>query len=261
MKISLITVCYNSEQTIEDTLNSVLNQNYKNYEYLIIDGLSTDSTMDIIHKKEKDFGGKLKIISEKDKGLYDAMNKGIKMATGDIIGILNSDDVLANSTVFNQIIDAFSNNKIDGTYSDLIFLDNSLKFPVRNFIAHYPSKKLGWHPPHPTLYLKKECYDKIGYFDLQYKIAADYDFMLRLLKINPNLFYIKNYLVKMRSGGVSTDGLSGYIKNLKEADKVLRKNNVSFPIFCNFARILKTISQSISAKINKKKILEKIKSE
>lgn len=261
MKISLITVCYNSEQTIEDTLNSVLNQNYQNYEYLIIDGLSTDSTMNIIRNKEKEFKGKLKVVSEKDKGLYDAMNKGIKMATGDIIGILNSDDVLANSTVFNQIVEAFSNNKIDGVYSDLIFLDDSLKYPVRNFIAHHQSKKLGWHPPHPTLYLKKSVYSKIGYFDLQYKIAADYDFMLRLLKTNPNLFYIQSYFVKMRSGGVSTDGLSGYIKNLKEADKVLRKNNVSFPIFCNFTRILKTISQSISAKINKKKILEKIKCE
>lgn len=258
MKISLITVCYNSEKTIEETLNSVLMQNYTNYEYLIIDGLSTDHTMDIIYKKENEFKGKLRIISEKDKGLYDAMNKGIKMSTGDIIGILNSDDVLINDSVFEQIITAFSKNKIDGTYSDLIFFDEKMEVPVRDFIAHYPSKKFGWHPPHPTLYLKKDVYDKVGYFDLQYRIAADYDFMLRLLKQKPNLFYIKNYLVKMRSGGVSTDGLTGYFKNLKEADKVLRNNNISFPIFCNFIRIFKTIWQSVIAKINSKEIIEKL---
>lgn len=258
MKISLITVCYNSERTIEDTLKSVLEQEYKNYEYLIIDGASKDHTLDIIKKYESRFNGNLKIISEKDKGLYDAMNKGIKMAKGDIIGILNSDDVLASSHVFEKIVNTFENNDIDGLYSDLIFLDENLVNPVRNFIAHKQSKKFGWHPPHPTLYLKRQIYDTIGCFDLNYRIAADYDFMLRLLHNDAKLFYIKDYLVKMRSGGVSTNGLNGYIENLKEANKVLRKNKIKFPILSNMIRIVKTFNQLVSAKINRNKIIEKI---
>lgn len=258
MKISLITVCYNSEKTIEDTLKSVLSQTYQNYEYLIIDGLSSDKTLDIIKKYESKFNGKLRLISEKDKGLYDAMNKGICLAKGEIIGILNSDDMLTNPNVFQTIINTFKNNNIDGTYSDLVFFDEQLEYPVRNFIAHKQSKKLGWHPPHPTLYLKKDVYDKVGFFNLDYKIAADYDFMLRMMRSNVNLFYINDYLVKMRSGGTSTNGLQGYIKNLKEADKVLRKNNVCFPITSNLFRIVKTFYQGMDAKINKNKIVARL---
>lgn len=259
MKISLITVCYNSEKTIEETLKSVLNQTYQNYEYLIIDGNSKDSTLDIIKKYEKLFDGRLRYISERDKGLYDAMNKGVGLASGDIIGILNSDDLLANKDVFKTIVNNFENNNIDGIYSDLVFLDSqTMSIPTRNFIAHKQSKILGWHPPHPTLYLKKDVYNKVGLFDLNYRIAADYDFMLRMLNSNVKLFYIKSYLVKMRSGGVSTDGLNGYVKNLKEADKVLRRNKIKLPIICNLFRILKTFNQGFSAKINKNKITKKI---
>ena len=258
MKISLITVCYNSEKTVEDTLKSVLQQNYENYEYIVIDGKSKDHTIDIVKKYEQKFDGRLKFISEPDKGIYDAMNKGIKLAKGDIIGILNSDDVLTNSSVFDKIVTAFKNNDVDGVYSNLVFLDETLQMPVRNFIAHKQSKVLGWHPPHPTLYLKKEVYESVGYFDLNYKIAADYDFMLRMLKNNFKLYYIDDYLVKMRSGGVSTNGLKGYFKNLKEADSVLRKNHILFPVISNITRIIKTIFQGFSAKINAKKILKKL---
>ena len=258
MKISLITVCYNSEKTVEDTLKSVLQQNYENYEYIVIDGKSKDHTIDIVKKYEQKFAGRLKFISEPDKGIYDAMNKGIKLAKGDIIGILNSDDVLTNSSVFDKIVTAFKNNDVDGVYSNLVFLDETLQMPVRNFIAHKQSKVLGWHPPHPNLYLKTEVYESVGYFDLNYKIAADYDFMLRMLKNNFKLYYIDDYLVKMRSGGVSTNGLKGYFRNLKEADSVLRKNHISFPVISNITRIIKTIFQGFSAKINAKKILKKL---
>ena len=257
MKISIITVCWNSEKTIEDTIKSVLEQFYDNYEYIIVDGKSTDDTLKIIKKFEKKFNGKLKFISEKDKGLYDAMNKGIKMASGDIIGIINSDDILANNKVFEKIVNNIGN--ADGIYSDLVFMDEeTMSIPTRNFIGHKYTKKMGWHPPHPTLYLKRYVYDNIGYFDTNYRIAADLDFMMRLINANYKLNYFKDYFVIMRSGGVSTDGLKGYLKNLKEANIVLKKNNIVFPHLTNIIRIFKTFNQGISAKINKNKIMKKV---
>lgn len=261
MKITLITVCYNSEKTIKDTLDSVLNQTYENYEYLIIDGKSKDDTVEIVKRYEKKFKGKIKIISESDKGLYDAMNKGIKKATGDIIGILNSDDILANKHVFEKIVNTFNEKKVDAVYSNLVFMEETLKIPVRNFIAHKPSKYFGWHPPHPTLYLRKNVYDEIGKFNLNYKICADFDFMMRIIKHDYKFAYIKEYFVIMRAGGISTDGLKGYIKNLKEANVVLRNNNIKFYHLINFFRIFKTFNQGISAKIFKNKILNRLREE
>lgn len=259
MKISLITVTYNSEKTLEETIKSILNQKYENYEHIIVDGLSKDNTMEIVRKYENKYNGKLKYISEKDTGLYDAMNKGIKMASGDIIGILNSDDILANELVFEKIVNTFKNTDCDATYSDLVFMDEkTMKIPVRNFMAHKYSKIMGWHPPHPTLYLKKEIYNAIGCFNTNYRIAADLDFMMRLIKNNYKLSYIKEYLILMRSGGVSTNGLKGYLKNLKEANLVLKVNGIKCFRIVNIFRIFKTIWQGIDAKINKKKIIKKL---
>ena len=252
MKITLITVCFNSEKTIEDTLKSVLAQNYKNYEYLIIDGLSKDKTMDIVKSYEKKFKGKLKYISEKDKGLYDAMNKGIKMAKGDIIGILNSDDILANENVFKTISHRFKDTKCDGTYSNLYIMDyETMSKPERIFIPKYGNYKLGWYPPHPTLYLKKEVYETYGLYNQDYRIAADYDFMLRILKNNVNLEYINDVLVLMRSGGVSTNGLKGYKKSFDESIKVLKNNKIKLPYIVNIIRTFKILSQSLKKKKNK----------
>ena len=246
MKISLITVCFNSSATIKDTLESVLKQTYDNYEYLIIDGLSKDNTIDIVMSYEKKFKGKLKIVSEKDKGLYDAMNKGIKLATGDIIGIVNSDDVLAHENVFKNVIDNIGD--YDGVYSNLLMLDEKLEKPYRLLKSNKVSKKMGWHMPHPTLYLRKDVYKKYGYFNLDYRIAADLDFMLRLINNNVNLKYVDDYFVYMRSGGVSTAGLKGYYKNFKESYKVLKKNYVKLPFISNSIRTLNVFSQKIKAK-------------
>lgn len=246
MKISIITVCYNSETTIQDTLESVLSQTYDNYEYLIIDGKSTDLTLNIIKEYEKKFDGKLKFISEKDKGLYDAMNKGVKMASGDIIGIINSDDILAHKNVFKKVIENIKDN--DGVYSNLLMLDENLEKPYRLFKSKNISKKFGWHPPHPTLYLKKEVYEKYGYFDLDYRIAADLDFMLRIINNDTKLKYINDYFVYMRSGGASTNGLKGYYKNFKESYDVLKKNNVKFPFITNIKRTLNVYIQKLKAR-------------
>ena len=236
MKISLITVCYNSEKTIEDTLKSVLNQTYKNYEHIIVDGLSKDNTLDIIKKYETKFNDKLKIVSEKDKGIYDAMNKGIKLATGDIIGILNSDDILYDENVFELISKSFDENT-DGVYSNLVLMNEEFTKITRNFKSKTVTKKKGFHPPHPTLYVKKDIYDKYGNYNINYKIAADLDFMYRIINNNVNLKYIDTCFVKMRTGGTSTNGLKGYYKNFKEAYKVLKNNKRRFPLLTNIYRI------------------------
>ena len=249
MKITIITVCYNSEKTIRDTIESVLSQNYDNYEHLIIDGKSKDNTLKIIDEYKKKYKGKLRVISEKDKGLYDAMNKGIEKATGDIIGLLNSDDKYADSKVLEEIAKAFKNKKIEGTYSDLEFKDQDMEKTTRVWISKQGKYQLGWHPPHPTLYLRQEVDTKIGKFNLKYRMCADYDFMIRMMVNKTQLNYIPKVLIHMRSGGVSTAGLKGYIKNFKESYKVLKNNKIKFPLFVNVIRVLKTILQMIKSKI------------
>lgn len=253
MKISIITATYNSEKTIKDTLESVLKQTYNDYEHIIIDGLSKDNTMEIVKEYEIRYNGKLKYISDKDDGLYDAMNKGIKMATGDIIGILNSDDIYANEKVLEKIVNKFMDEKCDGTYANLIFMDEkTMTNPQRIWKSANGKIENGWHPAHPTLYLKKEIYDKVGLFNLKYKICADYDFMIRMIKDESiKLKYINDYIVYMRLGGTSTNGIKGYIKNLKEANIVLKDNNIKYPYIVNIKRICKTIKQMLLSKFIK----------
>ena len=252
MKITLITVCFNSEKTIKDTLKSVLKQTYKDYEYLIIDGKSNDGTIDIIKEYEPKFNGRLKWISEKDNGLYDAMNKGIKLAKGEVIGILNSDDIFANNNVLKTISDTFKKKKCDASYSDLVFMDEeTMKVPQRYFISKTGNYKLGWHPPHPTLYVKKNIYDKYGLYNQDYRIAADYDFMLRIMKNKVKIAYIPKVLIHMRSGGVSTNGIKGYIKSFKESLAVLKNNEIKCAFFVNSIRTVKVVLQGVKAKIKR----------
>ncbi len=239
MKISILTVCYNSDKTIKDTLESVLKQEYTNYEYLIVDGKSQDNTLKIVKEYEKKFNGKLKIISEKDKGLYDAMNKGIEMATGEIIGIINSDDILAHEKVFQTVIENIKN--VDGVYSNLLMLDEKLEKPYRLFKPKKLSLKWGWAMPHPTLYLKKSIYKNYGMFDLRYKVTSDYDFMLRIILAGCKFKYVDDYFVYMRSGGASTKGLKGYIYNFKESYKALKHNRVRFSFLTNCKRTVENV--------------------
>jgi len=253
MKISIITVCYNSANTIKDTLESVLQQTYANYEYLIIDGKSKDNTLDIVNSYKDKFKDKLVVISEKDKGLYDAMNKGIKMATGDIIGIINSDDILAHENVFKNVIKNIDDN--GGVYSNLLMLDENLQKPYRLLKSKKVSRYLGWHMPHPTLYLKKEVYEKYGNFNTKYRIAADLDFMLRIINNNVKLKYIDDYFVYMRSGGASTNGLKGYYKNFKDSYNVLKNNKRKLPFLTNCIRIIQTFIERIKV-INKRKVFK-----
>lgn len=243
MKISIITVCYNSGKTIEDTLKSVLSQTYTNYEYVIKDGGSTDNTLDIIKEYEPKFKGKIKLITGPDKGLYNAMNIAISNAKGDIVGIINSDDVLASNNVFQSVIDNIEG--YDAVFSNLIFKDENLDKIKRRYSGKVKNYKLGWHPPHPTLYIKKYVYDDIGTFNTKFKIAADYDFMLRLMKSKYKLKYVDDVYVYMRTGGVSTNGFKGYKKNFNDSYDVLIHNDINFPIFVAFKRSLETLIEMI----------------
>ncbi len=206
MKVSIITITYNSSATVEDTLRTVVSQDYPDLEYIIIDGKSKDKTLEIVEKYKH---GIAKIVSEKDKGLYDALNKGIKHATGDIIGMLHSDDLYANDQVISKVVKKFEEDpSIEGVYADLVFVNrNDVNKVMRTWNSgEYEEDAFvrGWMPPHPTFFVKKECYEKFGGFNTELKLSADYELMLRLIHKNKiKLAYLNEVIVKMRMGGVS----------------------------------------------------------
>lgn len=240
MKISIITVCYNSEKTIEDTIQSVLNQSYKNFEYIIVDGKSSDSTLDIINKYLTD--DRIKLISEKDKGLYDAMNKGIAMSTGDIVATLNSDDVLYDNNIFQTVIDNYDDNT-DILYADVLYCDENLNKTIRDYISGKKTSDY-WIPAHPSMYVRKEVYESLGTYNIQYKVTADYDFVVRCNVHNIRYKYLRQYFVKMRYGGAS-NGLKGYTTNFFESFKVLKRNGIPFPLTKTIIRTFHTLNQLI----------------
>ena len=228
MKISIITATFNSGKFIESCIKSILKQNYKKFEIIIIDGLSTDSTI----KKIKTLLYKhnnIKIFSEKDLGIYHALNKGIEKANGDIIGFVHSDDLLYNKNVLSNIIDVFKNSNIDGVYGDLQYVE---KQNTNKVIRYWKSKDFkpnlinkGWTPPHPTLYLKKKVYEKHGFFDLNYKISSDYDFMTKIFMDNTfNFKYIPKVITKMRVGGISNKNIKNVLIKSLEDYKVIYRN-------------------------------------
>ncbi|MDO6760256.1 glycosyltransferase family 2 protein [Tamlana sp. 2_MG-2023] len=230
MKVSIITATYNSADVIEHCMQSVLNQDYPNIEYIIIDGQSKDHTLNIVVEYQKKYPN-IKVISEPDSGIYDALNKGIQKATGDVIGFVHSDDFLANSSVISNIVKAFKSQNCDGVYGDLEYVDQQNTNKVIRYwkSCDFDQKllKKGWMPAHPTLFLKSDIYKKHGIFDLDFKIAADYDFILRVFK-NPELrfVYIPEVITKMRVGGASNRSLKNIISKSKEDYKALHKNNI-----------------------------------
>lgn len=214
MKVSIITVTYNSEQHLEETIQSVINQSYQNIEYIIIDGASTDSTLTIVEKYKSKIS---KIVSEKDEGLYFALNKGIELATGDIIGILHSDDFYTNVDVIKNIIETFSNNKCDAVYANLNYVSkiNTTKIIRKWNSGNYKEGSFinGWMPPHPTFFVKKEIYNKLGSFNTRLKTSADYELMLRFIHKNKiKLGYLHQFIVSMRVGGQSNESVNNRIK-------------------------------------------------
>jgi glycosyltransferase involved in cell wall biosynthesis len=230
MKVSIITATYNSATTITACINSVLNQSYADIEYIIMDGGSEDDTIKIITEAAK-LNPNIILKSEPDNGIYDALNRGIALATGHIIGFVHSDDFLADIDVISHIVETFGAENADGVYGDLHYVafENTNKI-VRNWVSKPYKKKLlkkGWMPAHPTLFLKKEIYDTYGLFSLSYKIAADYDFILRVFKQkNLKFFYLEKTFIKMRVGGVSNKSFKNIVQKTKEDFKAIKANNI-----------------------------------
>ena len=257
MKISLITITYNSVSTVSDTINSILNQTYSDIEYIIIDGMSKDNTLSVVKEYESLFNGRMKWISEPDKGIYDAMNKGIRMATGDIIGILNSDDLFIDNYVLEDIANAFKQNNIDCLYGNLKFVDAiNIDKVVRTWKGsqHTTGAFLkGWHPAHPTFYVKREVYEKYGVFDTSFDVSADFELMLRLIeKHKISNLYLDRYFVKMRMGGESTGSIKKIITGNINILRAFKKNGFNVSKIYPIKRLLPKAINIIKTKISTK---------
>lgn len=238
LTITIITVAYNSEKTIADTLQSVSEQTYPHIEHIVIDGGSKDNTLSII----RGFKHVTKIVSEPDYGVYDAMNKGLQHATGDIIGFLNSDDIYADSMVLERIANVFELKNTDSLYSDLEFFAENANNVVRVWNAGLVKRKrflYGWMPPHPTFFCKKEVYERFGKFDVTFKQSADYELMLRLLyRHGISMHYMQGVSVKMRAGGLSNASFKNRWRANQEDAFAWRKNGLQ-PYF--FTALMKPL--------------------
>lgn len=228
MKITIITVVLNRAETIRDTIESVLNQTYKNIEYIIVDGKSSDGTMSVVNEYKDKIST---IVSEKDEGMYSAINKGIKLATGDVVGLIHSDDFYLDDYVIQRVVDEFMSKKVDSVFADLLYIkDENLDKVLRYYSAkNFTREKLtyGIMPPHPTFFVKKEIYEKYGYYEVDYKIASDYEMFVRLLYINKISYaYIHLPIIKMRVGGVSSGGIKTKILCNKEVIRAIRSNGI-----------------------------------
>ena len=228
MKVSIITVTYNSAKTLAQSLESVASQTFDSIEHIIIDGGSTDGTLDIIEKYRKHLAY---VVSEPDNGIYDAINKGLHHATGDIIGILNSDDVLADATTIETIVRKMEETEADIAYGDLLYCTDITNMETvirywRSNIFRPKTLRWGWMPPHPTLYVRRKIYDEIGDYDISFHISADYDFILRLFSKPYKSVYIPNVLVMMSTGGVSNRNVRMMFRKSCEDGRALRKNHV-----------------------------------
>lgn len=245
MKVSIITIAYNAEDTIEDTIKSVIAQNYTDLEYVIVDGASKDGTMEIVNR----YKDQISIIhSEPDRGIYDAMNKGVGLANGEIIGILNADDIYADENVVTAIVQKFQETNAEGVYADLVYVNRENTDQVtRTWISgEYKEGKFkkGWMPPHPTFFLKKECYDKYGTYTLKLRSAADYELMLRMIHKNKiKVAYLNKIITKMRVGGTSNVSLKNRLKANREDREAWRMNGLKPGTFTVIRKPLSKITQ------------------
>ncbi|WEK36523.1 MAG: glycosyltransferase family 2 protein [Candidatus Pseudobacter hemicellulosilyticus] len=247
MKISIITATYNSAVTVRDTLKSVAGQDYADIEHIIIDGLSKDNTLDIV----REFPHVSKVISEKDKGIYDAMNKGVQVATGEVIGILNSDDFYNHPQVLSRVMALFSDPAVDTVYGDLQYVQqDNVQVVTRTWKSggfRPRSFYYGWMPPHPTFFVRRQVYDKAGLFDLSLRSAADYELMLRmLLKHGATAGYVQEVLVKMRAGGMSNASLKNRLKANQEDRRAWEMNGLQPYFFTLWLKPLRKIFQFIN---------------
>ncbi|WP_243751599.1 glycosyltransferase family 2 protein [Niastella caeni] len=244
MKISIITATYNSAATVRDTLACIASQEYPNIEHLVVDGLSKDNTLDIV----KEFPHVAYVISEKDKGIYDAMNKGVKLATGDIIGILNSDDFYTGPTTLSKVAEAFEDPAVEAVYGDLQYVNaTNVHLVTRTWKSGTFRKRslyYGWMPPHPTFFVRRHIYEKCGLFNTTLRSAADYELMLRVLvKFDARVQYIPEVLVKMRTGGMSNASLKNRFRANKEDAMAWKLNNLKPYFFTMWLKPLRKVLQ------------------
>lgn len=245
MKVSIITVCFNSASTIKDTIESVLSQDHADLEYIIVDGGSTDDTLTIIAS----YGERItRCISEKDRGIYDGMNKGIQLATGELIGILNSDDVYQDPKVVSDVVKQIESSRADALYADLVYVDQRDLKKVKRFwkAGEYREGlfRKGWMPPHPTFFVKKKVYEQFGLFNLDLKSAADYEIMLRFIhKHKISLCYLPRVITRMRVGGKSNTTLMNRIRANREDKKAWTINGLKPGLFTLIRKPLSKLGQ------------------
>nr|WP_122120203.1 glycosyltransferase family 2 protein [Alistipes megaguti] len=256
MKISIITATYNSGQTLTDTLESVLRQSYTDIDYVIVDGGSKDNTLDIIRRYEPRFEGRMRWISEPDKGIYDAMNKGIRMATGDVVGLLNSDDFYTSNDVLEHVARALSDPNVDAIYGDIHYVnDDDLTHCVRYYSSRVFSRglmRLGFMPAHPSFYCRRAIYERYGTFDISLRIAADFENLLRLIFVNRiRTKYIPVDFVTMRTGGASSSGMVSHKRILKEHMIAYKQNGVYSNLLLEGLRYLYKIGEIIVSKFSR----------
>ena len=243
LPVSIITVCLNSAATIEDTIESVLSQDYSDIEYIVIDGGSADGTLDILEK----YRGRIsKCLSEPDRGIYDAMNKGITLSTGDVIATLNSDDVYADKSVVGRMVEFIQSSGLDAGYGDLVYVDRQLKHIVRSWKPG-PYKqgafRCGWVMPHPAFFCRKEVFSKYGCFSDKFRVAADFELMLRFVeKYHITVGYLPEVIVKMRTGG-KANTLRGMLRGNCEVIKSFRMNGLSISPWFFVLKPLAKVSQ------------------
>ncbi|MFN4811513.1 MAG: glycosyltransferase family 2 protein [Bacteroidota bacterium] len=245
MKVSIITVTYNSESTVEDTIKSVVNQDYQDIEYIIIDGLSTDSTLAIVNRYKNKIA---KIISEKDNGIYDAISKGISMASGDVVVALNSDDMYASNNIISKVVALFKQTHTDVVYGDLNYVDrHDTSKIIRKWRSGEYKKGLflkGWMPPHPTFFARKTCYEKYGSFNLSLRSSADYELMLRFIhKHEVMVAYLPMLIVNMRAGGQSNVSFKNRYKANQEDKKAWEINGLKPGLLTLIRKPLSKIKQ------------------
>lgn len=241
-KVSVITTTYNDAANLRMIMEQVAEQDYENLEYIIVDGGSTDETLELIRQMEERLPGQVQWISEKDNGIYDAINKGIRLATGDIIGCCF--DRYADEGVISRMVSIMELEGTDGVHGDLCYMDGDRI--VRRWHQGQGNIRSGWMPGHPTLYLRRAVYERFGLYKTDYRIAADYEFMVRILYRNQvTLSYLPELLIYMSHGGTSTGSIGAYVESLKEGHRALKENGVPFAWVTDLCRILRVLVQFV----------------
>lgn len=241
-KVSIVTATYNDRENLKKTIRQVRSQDYENIEYIVVDGGSKDGTLEVIEEAAEQFGERLKWISEPDEGIYDALNKGMRMASGEILGCCF--DEFASPDVVSKMVDIMEREGTDGVHGDLDYVDGERV--VRHWHQGQGQIWLGWMPGHPTLYLRRQVYENFGYYRTDYRISADYEFMIRILKDGKvKLSYLPEVLIRMSHGGTSTNSLGAYLAGMKEGHRALKENGVRMAAFTDLCRTLRVLAQFV----------------